>query len=31
MNEEETTSPLPAWLALSAVTIAIFIIIYSHL
>jgi hypothetical protein len=31
MNDEDTTSPLPAWLALSAITIAIFILIYSHL
>jgi hypothetical protein len=31
MNEEESTSPLPAWLALSAISIAVFILIYSHL
>jgi hypothetical protein len=29
MNDE--TSPLPAWLALAAVTVAIYILIYSHL
>lgn len=31
MNDDNPTSPLPAWLALSAVTITIFILICSHL